>query len=149
MVADHEAFRVNHSETDFHITVAAFLRRAMPPEIPWTTIAHGAYLGDGMVRTRGGKQIPLRVVRANRLKLMGANNGWPDIIVLRDGGLIGLSKFIGLELKSQFGSLSDDQKSVHAMIRGVGGSVHVCKTLEQVESALRYEAIILRARASA
>lgn len=126
-------------EQDFHVTAADYLRRALPSTTPWTTIAHGAYLGDGIKTFKDGRRIPIRVLRAAKLERMGLRPGWPDIIILA-------SRFVGLELKSRWGVLSDDQRAVHALIRGAGGEVYVVKTLDEIEAALWREKISLRCR---
>lgn len=135
-------------EEEFHIAVAAYLRHALPPDIPWTTIAHGAYLGDGMKTFKTGKKIPIRVLRAQKFKRLGVENGWPDILIFKPAPPF-LIRVIGLELKSKWGVLSDDQKRVHAQIRVAGGMVYVPRTLDEIEGHLRAEGILLRVKISA
>ena len=126
---------MRHEEQAFHIAVAQYLDVALPPEYPWTTIGHGG----------GGK------TRGSILKAMGVKPGWPDIIILAPSISWGSSssRFIGLELKAERGKLSPAQKDVHERILFVGGFVHICRTLAEVEGALRAEMIPLRAKMSA
>lgn len=136
-------------EEELHKTVAGFLWLSLPPTVVWTTIAHGAYLGNEMITVRGGKQIPARVLRATRLKEMGVANGWPDILLLNHNPhayAAGFCRVFGLELKTATGSVSGDQKSVHKAILSVGGIVYVCRSLDDVVAALAAEKITLRSR---
>lgn len=124
---------MQRAEQDFHISVAQYLDLALPPEYPWTTIGHGG----------GGK------TRGAILKAMGVKPGWPDIIILAPSISHVASRFIGLELKTSRGRLSPAQKDVHLNILYIGGFVHVCRTLAEVEGALLAEMIPLRAKMSA
>ncbi len=125
---------MNHVEQNFHIAVAQYLDLALPPEYPWTTIGHGG----------GGK------VRGGILKAMGLKAGFPDIMILAPSFISqASSRFIGLELKTARGRLSSEQKHVHSLILFVGGFVHICRSLAEVEGALRAEMIPLRAKMSA
>ncbi len=124
---------MGHPEQDFQITVAQYLDRALPREYAWTAIGHG---GGG--RVRGGI-----------LKAMGVKPGWSDIIILKPSHIFDLVRFIGLELKSERGALSQSQRDVRRLIKSVGGMIYVCRTMDEVEGALRAELIPLRARVAA
>ncbi len=120
------------TEQQLHIAVAQYLDLALPKAdtalpggIPWTTIAHGG----------GGK------IRGALLKAMGLKPGWPDIHILFAGAHY-------IELKKEGGKLSKAQKAVHAAIRGAGGRVAVCRSIQDVEETLRDWGIPLKARAA-
>jgi len=109
-------------ETALHISVADFLRRALPPEIQWTTFPAGG----------GGKE------RGRILQAMGFKPGWPDIQFLDAAG-----RYYGIELKtpkgprSAAGRLTDEQKDLHPKLMATGAAVAVCRSLEDVEETLR------------
>lgn len=116
------------SEDALHRTVADFLRIALPPSYPWTTIGHGG----------GGR------LRGARLKGLGLHEGWPDIQILQPPN----GRFLGPELKRPVGGKpSNDQLIVHALIRAAGGAVEFCRSLEEVEIFLRRHGVPLRATA--
>lgn len=122
----------SHPEQDLHKAVAQYLHLALPEEYEWTTIGHGG----------GG------ALRGAILKATGVKPGWPDIIILKpvDQHLYtGLVRFLGIELKAHKGSpLSNHQKHIRRRIFAIGGHVHVCRSLEQVQGCLRAEMIPLR-----
>jgi hypothetical protein len=116
------------SEDALHQTVADFLRIALPPSYPWTTIGHGG----------GGR------LRGARLNGLGLHKGWPDIQILQPPN----GRFLGPELKRPVGGRpSEDQLTVHALIRAAGGAVAFCRSLEEVEIFLRHHGVPLRATA--
>lgn len=58
--------------------------------------------------------------------------GWPDRLVLLPGGRI-----LFFELKRpKGGKFEPKQPRIHAMLRGLGFRVYVCKTKEEVDVAL-------------
>lgn len=115
------------TEAALHKQVAAFLARTLPENAPWTTIGHGG----------GGK------ARGARLKAMGLQPGWPDIIILFHG------RFLGIELKAEKGRLSPEQVIAHQRITLAGGVVRVARTLKEVEDFLIVVGIGVRGRIAA
>lgn len=113
-------------ERALHNAVAAFLRVALPPEYVWTTFPAGG----------GGK------IRGAQLQAMGLRQGWPDVQILSP---YGLSHFIGIELKAAKGRLSPAQIECHQDIERAGGDVIVCRSVEEVETALRMRGVALKA----
>jgi hypothetical protein len=103
------------SEYDFHRTVAAYLSRALPGDTLWFHPANGGYR---------------RASEAGRLKSMGVLPGMPDI------GVVNIGRIVWLELKSRKGRLSSAQSYCHERLRNAGSQVYVCKTLEDVATAL-------------
>lgn len=111
------------TEAQLHKAVAHFLRLALKPPTIWTTIGHGG----------GGR------VRGAQLKAMGMQKGWPDILVIDDGVAI------GIELKAKKGAQSDEQKSIEVSFIKAGMAYWLCRSVEDVEDALRRECVPLHA----
>ena len=55
-----------------------------------------------------------------------AKHGVPDIIVIRDGF------FIGLEVKTPKGRLSEHQKTFHKECKEVGGEIYTVRSIDDV-----------------
>lgn len=121
--ASQRGVRQKLRESDLHRAVARYLGAVLPPSIPWTTLGHGG----------GGR------VRGAMLKASGMHAGWPDVLVIGPRG-----RFIGLELKSTTGRLSDEQKDVHMRIEKAGALVFVCRSIDHVRSALTTAGIATR-----
>ncbi len=77
--------------------------------------------------------------RGAALKGMGMIRGCPDWIIIYKGHAH------WIELKSRIGKLSPSQKEVHATLETAGCFVETCKSVDEVESALRTWRIPLRA----
>lgn len=114
-------------ERALHNAVAAFLRAALPGDVAWTTVGHGG----------GGK------VRGAQLKAAGVMPGWPDLQVLIPYG--GHGRLLGIELKAARGRLSPEQIDCHQRIERAGGEAIVCRSVEEVETALRIRGVALKA----
>ena len=99
----------SHPEQSLQIHIANLVI-----DTPWTAIGHGG----------GGKQ------RGMILKGMGVHAGWPDLM------LIHRATPYFIELKAEKGVLSAAQKAVHEQIALAGGVVAVCRSIDQVRSAL-------------
>lgn len=131
------------TEAQLHRAVADFLRVALKPPTIWTTIGHGG----------GGR------VRGAMLKAAGVQPGWPDIVVIAprwrknhhnpNGRTISGTRVIGIELKALRGRTSPEQDAVASSFIGVGSVYEVCKSVEQVEGALRYWGFDLHASTGA
>ena len=101
-------------EKMLHKVVAAWLDQNLPEDTFWTTFPSG-----------GGGEF-----RGYILKDMGLKAGVPDILVW------GKNKMIGIELKSEKGVLSKDQKIVIPKLEQLGFKTCVCKRLADVQQAL-------------
>jgi hypothetical protein len=108
------------TEAQLHKAVADYLSAVLQPPTWWTTIGHGTYLGDQRSRA----------IRGGQMKRRGVKAGVPDICIIHDG----IAKWI--ELKAEKGTLSDDQKACHEMLRRAGCWVLVCRSLSDVEATL-------------
>lgn len=119
-----------HADTEqqLHEAVVQFLGLALPPHAVWW---HTANQGQ---RTIGA---------AMKLKRMGLLAGIPDIAVLHAG------KLVFLELKRHGGEASDAQIATAGRLRAAGAYVSFCRTLGEVECALRHAGIPLSARMAA
>jgi hypothetical protein len=59
-------------------------------------------------------------------KRLGVRKGWPDIEIIYRG------RFIGIELKTKKGRVSEAQKKCHDDIILAGGVVTICRSLNEV-----------------
>lgn len=104
------------SEEAIHKAVAQFLDTVIKPPEFWSTIPSGG----------GGK------IRGARLKAMGLKRGLPDLMIFRPGPQI-----LAIELKAPKGSLTPDQKAVREILRACGLMWTTCKSVQEVNLALR------------
>jgi hypothetical protein len=79
----------------------------------------------------GGYRTP---AEAGIFSALGVRAGVPDILVWTD-----LGDSFGIELKSGRGKLSPGQLSWIAFVTHLGHRVYVCRSIEDVEAALRAE----------
>jgi hypothetical protein len=114
------------------MAVAGYLRVALRPPTIWTTIGHGG----------GGK------VRGAILKSMGVHKGWPDILIFKPAGHY-LTLAIGIELKSNEGSLSRSQKDMFEHFLGTNARYYVARSVDEVEGFLRGVGVPLHATCGA
>jgi hypothetical protein len=120
--------RRKHEEADLQAQVMAFLRVALPPD----AIAHHSP-GEGK-----------RTQRAQgELKRSGYQTGWPDVEIVWRG------RVYFIELKSKHGVLSAEQRATHRRLIYCGADVMLCKSLPEVEAALREATLPLRASVAA
>ena len=105
-----------HPEVQLQISVVQFLRLAMPDNLLWFHVPNGEHRD---VRT------------AAKLKAMGTTPGVPDLLVLLPHGRLGC-----IELKAAKGRVSPVQSDWMLKAQRHGAYVAVCRSLEDVESAL-------------
>ncbi len=115
--------RRRHDEADLQAAVMAFLRSALPPD----AVANHAP-GEG----KRSKAAQAALVRS------GYRKGWPDIEVVWRG------RAYFIELKAAHGIMSAAQRETHRQLVYAGAEVMVCKSVEQVEAALREAGMRLR-----
>ena len=85
-------------------------------------VPNGAVLaGDARARSQ----------QMNALKRAGLKLGFPDLIAFSRKGQIGF-----IEVKSEGGRLSPEQKSCHEWLIVLGHKVSVCRCIEDVEETL-------------
>ncbi len=101
-------------EKMLHKVVAAWLDQNLPEDTFWTTFPSGG----------GGE------VRGYLLKDMGLKAGMPDILIF------GNNTVTGIELKSEKGVLSKEQRTTIAKLEQLGFKTYVCKSLADVQQAL-------------
>jgi VRR-NUC domain len=119
-----------HPEDDLQVSVAAHLDWMLKPPATYTSIGHG---GFSLGNTREEA-----IRRGARMKKRGVKPGWPDVLIIWN-----FRPFF-LELKSKVGVLSADQKRVHAEIFAAGGSVAVCRSVDEAILHLKKMGIPLR-----
>jgi hypothetical protein len=112
------------SEAALHRQVAKFLDAALCPEVFWTTIDHAG----------GGK-----VLGAQR-KARGARKGIPDLLIVHKGHAY------WIELKTAKGRVSKAQEDVSDRLLTAGCWVYVCRSIEEVQSAVLKWDLPLRGR---
>jgi hypothetical protein len=69
-------------------------------------------------------------------RAMGVRAGVPDLLVWAPGGAA-----FGIELKAAAGKLSAAQSVWHRLLQSLGHHVHICRSVDEVEAALRAEGI--------
>lgn len=92
-----------------HTAVVDVLTRAAVPGIAWT------HMPAGEVRAKGV---------AGKLKGMGVQAGWPDLLIVKGGRLY------GLELKTEAGRVSPSQVAAHAALRAAGAEIAVAHGID-------------------
>lgn len=112
-------------ENVLHRNVVGILRRYLRPEWKYTHIPNGEFRN---IRT------------AVRLKAMGVERGWPDLIFLDPDGR---ARFI--ELKREGAKLTDDQKVFQSWCIAHGAPYIVADAIAQVITALLlWDCLIVR-----
>lgn len=121
------------TEHALHVAVAHYLRVALKPPAVWTSLDAGA-----------GKMNP---VSAARRKARGVQRGWPDVLVIAQVGGNGGPRtvVVGLELKTKTGRLSPEQRDVMQAFADNGAWYVLCRSVEEVEAALRWCKVPLHA----
>jgi hypothetical protein len=102
------------AEHRFQVSVATYLKFALPDEYRFTASAAGVKVG---------------MQTAVKMKAAGQQRGWPDLIIRNRK--TGACRW--LELKAKGGRPTPEQQ---VFIDEVPGHTAVCRTLEEVESAL-------------
>ena len=118
-------------EAQLQESVAAYLRFALRPPTIWTAIAHGVWFGWDREKAR---------TLGRRLYAAGLNKGWPDMLILHPGPIV-----LGLELKSQTGRLTPEQRDLMESFSTLGAHFTVCRSVEEVQDALESCRIPIRA----
>lgn len=114
---------VKRPEQALQQAVMLYLRRVLPPDAVAFAVPNG------------GARTP---AEAGILKSMGVVAGIPDLAIVRGGYVY----FI--ELKADGGALSVVQKEVFARLKAAESTPKVCRSLDEVEAALRGWHIPLR-----
>lgn len=112
------------SEHRLQQAAAAFLSAVLPRDAYWTSVD----AGQGAMNIRAAQMRKARGVKA----------GFPDVLVCFRGWMF------CIELKASKGRVSEVQEVAHHQIREAGGQVSVCRSIEEVERALRHWGIPLR-----
>jgi hypothetical protein len=112
------------AEADLHRTVAGFLDAALLPPAIWTTFPAG-----------WGK---LTKATSGRLKGAGLKAGMPDILVFYR------ARTLGIELKTEQGTLSKEQEEMFPLLNKAGVVIEVCRSVEEVLEALTGNNIPIR-----
>lgn len=117
------------SEATLHRRVAQYLDVVIKAPNMWTTIDAGA-----------GK---MGVVAAAQRKARGVKRGWPDVLVFKAAGHAPFYvEVIGIELKAEKGTQSEEQKAVEKAFTKVGAAYALARTLDDVTAILRRHEVI-------
>lgn len=134
---------MKHDEHPIQVSIADFLRVALPETAIFFAVPNGAEL-KAKTFDKGGGQKGRVSFAAIRLQREGLTKGVADIIVI-DDDLTGGSLVIGLEVKSATGRQSDDQKKWAQKAQKAGVRYHVVRSIEDAARALASEGVRLRA----
>lgn len=119
------------TERDLHRAVADYLSVALQPPTWWTTIGHGAFLGEA------------RLKRGAQMKRAGLKAGVPDILIVHEG------RAYWIELKARKGRLSEAQEATVDALAAAGcAGVCLARNIADVAHALAAWGIPTRARAA-
>ena len=86
-----------------------------------------------------------------RLKSQGMTAGVPDWLIIGGGydfDSTPLGRIYAVELKSRKGSLAPAQRAFHARLAAAGVPVAVCRSLEEIEAALKGWGVIAQDKPS-
>lgn len=111
------------SEDEIHEAVAAFLTKALPASVWWSSIEH---------RNARDK------VEGSKRKKRGVKAGVPDVLFCYGRVLM------AIELKTRTGSLSKAQIERRAELLAAGAYWALCRSVEDVEVTLRAWGVPLR-----
>lgn len=104
---------MNRPEQSLHKSVCEHLKLVLPKSVFWTSLDHA---GGGPVVGRFRK-------------IRGVKKGLPDIMLINDGHVY----FI--ELKSETGRLTPEQRDCHFALAEAGAGVATCRTIDAVAEA--------------
>lgn len=108
---------MKHEESKMQQRCVEWFRYSFPKAVI-ASFPNGVYIGGTPIQ---------RARRWNTLKAEGAMVGIPDLFIgLASGGYHGLF----IEMKTEKGKLSENQKIVHAMLINAGYCVKVCRSFE-------------------
>lgn len=117
-----------HEEDDLQRQIVAYLRMALPDDATFFAILNGGKRHDK---------------EAARMVGLGLRAGVPDLEIIHAG------RALFLELKAARGVLSEHQRQMHRKLAYCGCPVFLCRTLAEVESALRGAGVALRGSVAA
>ena len=111
-------------EHQLQVATAAYLTLALPPTVEWTALdlANAPSLRAAQIR-----------------RARGAKPGWPDLLIAYGG------RVHGIELKTDSGRLTDSQTVMFPRLERAGIPIAICRSIAEVEIALRSWGIPLRA----
>jgi hypothetical protein len=120
--------RRRHDEEDFQRAAWALMTVALPPDAVAFAVPNGG------LRSKKA---------AARLQGMGVVAGIPDLCVVHRG------RAVFVELKAKHGTFSAAQRAMERRLIYAGADVCLCRSVPEVEAALRAAGIPLRASVSA
>lgn len=85
-------------------------------------------LRDGYLFHADGNGANKGRASGNKMKLMGARKGWPDMVFILNG------RIVYIELKTYIGKISKEQTELHERMRGLGCEVWVVFAKDGIEA---------------
>ncbi len=123
--------KIKRTESALQAAICRYLDRALPSTSWYAAVPNGSVLAGGAEQ---------RARQMARLKATGLKPGCPDLVLCWNG------RFIGMEVKTDTGRLSDKQKDCSDAITLAGGLWTVVRSVEEVQSFLDMIGVPLRAR---
>lgn len=122
-------------ERDLQVGQVAWLRDVLPPGSVVAAIKneHRADAASGRARAR---------FYAKRRE-EGVQDGMPDVVIALAG-----ARVVWIENKSLRGRLSKDQRDMHAVLRALGHTVFVARTIDQTRAGLIAAGVVLACAAN-
>ena len=117
-----------HEEETLHRSTVQFLRWALPADATFYHVPNGG------LRSRKVAQ---------QLSGLGVMAGVPDLAIVHRG------KALFIELKAKRGRMSPEQRDMIRKLTYCGAAVMLCRSVPEVESALREACVPLRASVAA
>ena len=105
--------------------VADYFRAVLPKTVLWSHFPAGENRS---------------AITGSRLKRMGTARGWPDYLLIHDGGLL------AIELKAPKGRQSSEQMAFAESLVERGGQYAIARSLDDVDAALALAGIHTRER---
>lgn len=133
---------MSEREHPIQVAIKQYLDVALPPGAIYFAVPNGGHLVAKERKSKAGKTFRLSLA-AIKLKREGMKNGVADLIVIdpRPGGPC----VIGLEVKTERGVLSADQKAWRHSFEDTGARYAIVRSMEDAAAALTEFGVKLRA----
>lgn len=107
--------RTNRPEQSFQLALVGLLRAALTPKTYFFACPNGGYRSH---------------IEAAIMVGQGVRRGVPDLILVHDG------RIFGLEIKSEKGRLTDDQRATHIDMERAGARIATVRSIEEAIAQL-------------
>lgn len=134
---------MKHDEHPIQVSIADFLRVALPETAIFFAVPNGAELKAKTFDKGGGRKGRVSFA-AIRLQREGMTKGVYDLVV-NDALPNGATLVVYLEVKTEVGRLSKEQKEWAQKAQKANARTHVVRSIEDAARALASEGVRLRA----